>query len=124
MRIKYIEEKPIKQVLTFENGSEWGKFFDNKFNEIYSLYGMNYKDNWIYSYFKIKKNGEPAQHNHKPFHLWSKKAQKNQRKGFDEYCEKRKKETRERNNLRKMADIQFKINQLLKEKAELKGKNI
>lgn len=119
MRIKYIEEKPVKQVLVFEDSSEWIKFFENKFNEIFNLYGMNYKDKWIYSYFKIKKNGEPANPNRNQ----TKKAQKNQKEGFDKYCERRKKATRERNLKRKLADIDFKIEELNKERIEIQNEN-
>jgi len=125
MRIKYLEEKPVKQIIVFEDNIDYYKFFDKKFNEIFELYGMDYKNKWVHSSFKIKKNGEPAQHNHKPQHLWTKKAQANQKKGFAEYVERRKQATQEKYKRIKLAQIDFKIEQLNKEKEELQNdKNI
>lgn len=125
MKLKYLEEKPIQQILIFNDGNEFSKFYDEKFNEIFKLFGWDYKDKWIYTYFKIKKNGEPAQHSHKPMHLWTKKAQENQKKGFTEYIERRKQKTQEKHKRRKLVEIDFKIEELYKEKEELQNdKNI
>lgn len=123
MKIRYIELKPIKQVIDFEDRESWRTFFDNRIREILDytfLNNVDYKDYYKYERVLLKKDGTPRKST-TPKWLWTKKAQAKQRKNWLAYVEKRKKTTAQRNAHKKIAELDFKISQLEKEKAEIKG---
>jgi ABC-type Zn uptake system ZnuABC Zn-binding protein ZnuA len=125
MQVKYTEEAPVKQTLIFEDYAEFGKFFGEKFNAMYNLYNGNYQGKWIYEYFKIRKDGGRSRHSHNPSHLWKNpQAIENQRKGFQAYLEKKRAFQKEKTLRKNLAEIDFKIEQLQKERQEIINENL
>ena len=121
-KIRYIETKPIQQMLTFESREDWSKFFEKRIEEVLNYTypnGINYKDYFVYDRFVLKKDGTPRKMIDPTKWLMSKKAQKNQKKGFAVYCEKRKKGTFQINYKKKLTELDAKIENLRLEKEEL-----
>jgi hypothetical protein len=126
MKIRYIELKPVKQTLEFDNNETWREFFDKRISEIldYTLENnIHYKDYYKYERVLLKKDGTPRKQTERPNWLWTKDAQAKQKKNWLAYVEKRKKETAQRNACKKIAELDFKISLLQKEKEELLYEN-
>lgn len=122
MKIRYIELQPLKQIKEFETRLEFNKFYAQRIKEIidYTFPNqINFYDYYKYTIIRLNKNGMPRKLPN-PTWLHSKKARKNQRKNWLAYCERRKKETAKKRLNRQIADIDFKIEKLKKEKEELK----
>lgn len=121
MKIRYIELKPIPQTLEFESRIKFNEFYGNRIKEIIDYTypnNLNFYDYLKCKIIRLKKDGMPR----KPFNpIWlhSKKAHETQRKNFAIYNKKRKKQTIEVGYRRKLAEIDFKIEYLQKQKKEL-----
>jgi hypothetical protein len=112
MKIRYIESSPIKQVIEFEDRMKYNEFFRKRVQEIIDYTFPNnikYEDYFIYKSVHLNKDGTPRKEIDPTKWLMSKKSQKKQKENFAKYCEKRKKETMERNYRRKLADFDSKI---------------
>lgn len=121
-KVKYIETKPIKQIINFENKQEWYEFLENRINEILNYTypkGIKYSEYFQYEKIVLNKDGTPRKKIN-PTWLHTKKAQLKQKKNWAKYQEKRKQQYLERSKKRKLAEIDFKIECLQKEKEELK----
>jgi len=125
-KIRYIEIKPVKQVLEFENQQIYRDFIDKRLKEIIDyVYANNikYSDYFEYERILLNKNGLPRK-SINPTWLHTNKSHKKQKENWLKYCEKRKQMTSERSYRKKIADIQAKINfyknelKLLKEEYE------
>lgn len=121
-KIRYIETKPIKQSIDFEDrNDEYREFIDKRLKEVIDYcYANNikYQDYFSYYVVHINKDGSPRKEIN-PKWLHTKKAHKKQKKNWKIYCENRKKQTLEKSFRRKLAEIDFKIEYWLKEKEKL-----
>lgn len=126
MKIRYIELKPVRQTIDFEDRESWSIFFDKRMREILDytfLNAIHYQDYYNYERVLLKKDGTPRKQTERPNWLWTKDAQAKQKKNWLAYVEKRKKETAQRNACKKIAELDFKISLLQKEKEELLYEN-
>lgn len=118
-KIKYIETKPIKQSIIFDNSNDYRIFIDKRIKEIIDYVFANnikYEDYYEYKRILLNKDGSPRKEIN-PTWLHTKKAHKNQKKNWLKYCEKRKQMTLQTSYRRKKAEIEAKIDFL---KSELK----
>jgi len=121
MKVRYIETKPIKQTLEFEDREKYSEFFNKRIQEILDYTypnNLNFYEYFVYSRVLINKDGTPR----KPIDpkwLHTKEAHEKQKKNWAEYCERRKKRTLERSYRRKKVEIEFKIEVLKKQLKEL-----
>lgn len=125
-KILYIEEKPIKRQMTFNNREEYLKFWNPYYTAILDYCWpkegwphsrINLNEYYKYSTHKLNKDGQISKP-HTGEHFNNPKVKAKQRKNWLKYCEKRKKETAEKQRLKKVFEIEAKI-KLLQE--ELKG---
>jgi formylmethanofuran dehydrogenase subunit E len=125
MKIRYIEIKPVRQTLEFEDREKWNEFHNNRIKEIidYIWSDLNKKGltyNEYYQYTRVLLNGDGTPR--KPITakwLHTKKAHEKQRKNWLIYLEKKKKETFLRNIHKNLAEIDFKIKCLNEEREKL-----
>lgn len=121
-KIRYIEIKPIQQVLEFENEEQYSEFINKRIREILDYTypnNINYYDYFKYERVLLNKNGQPRKEVKNPKWLYTKEAREKQKEGFLKYVEKRKQETLNKIIVRKKAEIQFKIDLLNKQLKEL-----
>lgn len=121
MRIRYIEEKPIKQTIDFEDRTQWSEFFDKRLREILDYTypnNINYNEYFSYKRITLNKDGTPRK-SFDPTWLYSKKAIKKRQKNWLAYCKKRKKNTQTKNAMKRLAEIEFDIQRLQREKTEI-----
>lgn len=126
-KIRYIETKPIAQVLEFEDNQAYNEFISKRIKEILDY---TYPNNFnFYEYFKyervlLNKNGLPRKKVDSNQWLHSPEARKKQKERFAEWCEKRKQMTAEISFRRKKAQIETKIILWKKELEELENARI
>ena len=121
-KILYIEKKPINREMIFNNKEEyhkfWNPYFNNILEEVYKIKKCyDITDFYIYSFHLLNKDGSIRKYTY-PSHLLTKKSRDKQKRNFLKYCEKRKKETKQKYIVKRKAELNFKINQL---KTELKN---
>lgn len=123
-KILYREEKPIKRELIFNNREEFYKFWNPYFTEILNLCWdkkINWHGYYIYKTLRLNKDGAISKpHNHKEL---TEKQKAKQRKGFNKYVEKRRKETLLRQKNKKIVELESKIKLLKLELQNLKNSN-
>jgi hypothetical protein len=121
MRIRYIEEKPIKQTIDFEGKTQWSAFFEKRIKDILDYTYPNkldYREYFVYKRITLNKNGTPRKEID-PVWLYSKKAIKKRQKNWKSYCEKRKKNTKTKNAMKRLSEIEFDLQRLQGEKKEI-----
>jgi hypothetical protein len=125
-KIRYIEIKPVRQIIDFDDSHQYREFIDKRLKEIIDyVYAnkINYNDYFEYRRVLLNKDGSPRKEIN-PKWLHTKEAHKKQKEKWLKYCEKRKQMTSERSYRRKIAEIQAKIDfyknelKLLKEEYE------
>lgn len=123
MKIRYIETKPIQQTLEFDDREEWQEFFEGRVKEIIDyVFANNIRYGDYYKYHKVllNKDGTPRKLIDAKW-LHTEEARKKQKKNWLAYCERRNKQNLERSCRKKIAEIDFKIDNLIKQKEELKN---
>lgn len=121
-KIKYIETKPINQILEFENNKEYSEFFSKRIKEIldYTFPNhINFRDYYSYERILLNKDGTPRKIVN-PQWLLSKEAQKKQKKNWKAYLKKKLEKNKEKKNLLSIKEKKMKIEELKKEIEEIK----
>ena len=124
-KVRYIETKPIAQILEFEDNQAYNEFISKRIREILDYTypnNMNFYEYFKYERVLLNKNGLPRKKvEHPDKWLQSPKARKKQKENFAKWCEKRKQMTLEASHRRKKAEIEAKIEFWKKELEELEN---
>lgn len=129
-KIKYIEDKPIKREIIFNDSGEYVKFFDEYYRGIIEhCWDNRIKVGDYYSYrrYKLNKNGIPRKLVF-PKWLHTEQARKKQKEKWKEYQEKRRIIYLQKFYLKERLRIENKIREsefeLKKLESEMKEKGI